>query len=235
MPALLTRQAQLDALEARLDAARRRCSTGYGCGSACISLRKECQADSGASTSKQRLQRLEQLVRGEISQKGIGAMKPAAAEAKISQIKEGRQQRAQELRAARSTKQQEARDRAAAVAQKAREALQIKTPAAADESEGPRPAPPSGGSASNPRQAYEAAEVELGRGMFGSVRMTQDGLVVKRGVISQAETRALKLLADSPVTPKLLGVELLEGPTAFGKGKNGYMVLQPAQGEVLTG
>lgn len=64
-------QARLDVLAARLDALKRRCSTGYSCGSACISPAKECRSEGGkASTGKERLRRLQQLAQG---------LQPAAA------------------------------------------------------------------------------------------------------------------------------------------------------------
>lgn len=93
---------RLDAFQARLDALKRRCSTGYGCGSACISVKKECRSEGKASTSKERLQRLEQLARGEIKPRGLGVPKVAEARALVEEIQARRGQRAQELRAQRS-------------------------------------------------------------------------------------------------------------------------------------
>ena len=66
---------RLDSFEARLDAVRRKCTTGYSCGNTCISLKKECRSQGGAATSKERIARLEQLARGEIRPKGIGLLK----------------------------------------------------------------------------------------------------------------------------------------------------------------
>lgn len=81
--ALLTR---LNALEGRLDALKRRCSTGYACGSACISLRKECRSQGGAG-SRERIQRLEQLARGEIKPRGLGVPKAADAKAMAKKLR----------------------------------------------------------------------------------------------------------------------------------------------------
>ena len=40
---------------------KRKCSAGYGCGSACISLQKECRITPGSAIGKARLRRLQQL------------------------------------------------------------------------------------------------------------------------------------------------------------------------------
>lgn len=79
--------ARLDGLTARWDAAKRRCTTGYSCGSSCISLKKECRSTGGAATSKERIARLEQLARGEIRSRGIGALKPDQAMALAEQLR----------------------------------------------------------------------------------------------------------------------------------------------------
>jgi hypothetical protein len=52
-------------LQHRIDALRKKCSTGYGCGSACISLRKECRVSPGSATGKQRMKRLLALAASE--------------------------------------------------------------------------------------------------------------------------------------------------------------------------
>ena len=70
---------RFSALEARLDALKRRCTTGYACGSACISIKKECRSNPQSSVSKERAERLAQLVRGEIRPRGIGGLKPEQA------------------------------------------------------------------------------------------------------------------------------------------------------------
>jgi hypothetical protein len=52
-------RSQLRALQHRIDALRRKCSTGYGCGSTCISLRKECRVSPGSSIGK-----AQEIIRG---------------------------------------------------------------------------------------------------------------------------------------------------------------------------
>lgn len=91
-------------MEHRLDAARRKCTTGYGCGSTCISVQKECRSQGGAATSKQRIARLEQLARGEIKPKGIGALKPEQAQAKAEALRGQRSSRATALVEERAAK-----------------------------------------------------------------------------------------------------------------------------------
>ena len=44
----LRKRPRADSLQERIDALKRKCSTGYGCGSACITLRKECRSDGEA-------------------------------------------------------------------------------------------------------------------------------------------------------------------------------------------
>ena len=83
---LLPLRDRLELVEARLDAARRKCSTGYACGSACISLRKECRSQGGAG-SRERIQRLEQLARGEIKPRGLGVPKTADAKAMAKKLR----------------------------------------------------------------------------------------------------------------------------------------------------
>jgi hypothetical protein len=80
---------------ARLDAVKRKCSTGYGCGRACISVQKECRKEARSTASKERISRLEQLARGEVKPRGIGALKPAEAKAKAKALRaEAAEQRA---------------------------------------------------------------------------------------------------------------------------------------------
>ena len=93
-------------LEARIDAARKKCSTGYGCGSTCISLRKECRSKPGSSISQERLKRLQQLAKGEISPRGLGVPRGAAATALATDIQGRRNARAQELLAGRQANRQ---------------------------------------------------------------------------------------------------------------------------------
>lgn len=66
----------LDAFESRLDAVKRKCKTGYSCGNACISLKKECRREPLSSLSRERAEHLMALARGEIKPRGIGNLKP---------------------------------------------------------------------------------------------------------------------------------------------------------------
>lgn len=87
--------------EARLDAAKRKCNTGYGCGRTCISVQKECRSQGGAAISKERIARLEQLARGEIKPRGIGRLEPEKARAKAEQLRTARSGKAATLSAQR--------------------------------------------------------------------------------------------------------------------------------------
>lgn len=77
---------RIDSLLTRIDALKRRCSTGYACGSACISILKECRTEGGAG-SRERIQRLEQLSRGEIKPRGLGVPKAADAKAMAKNLR----------------------------------------------------------------------------------------------------------------------------------------------------
>ena len=98
------RQDIIGTLEERLDAAKRKCKTGYGCGRTCISVQKECRTEGGAASSKERIARLEQLARGELKQKGIGLLKPGDAAAKAEQLRTVRSSKAAALVAERQAK-----------------------------------------------------------------------------------------------------------------------------------
>lgn len=98
----LRKRRRSDTLEARLDALRRKCSTGYGCGSACISLRKECRTSPRSSTSKERLKRLLALAGGGASsQRGIAPVRGKEAGALAEGIATRRGQEAARLRSSR--------------------------------------------------------------------------------------------------------------------------------------
>lgn len=105
-----------EALLSRMDAVRRKCQTGYGCGSTCISVKKECRSEGGAGAiSKERINRLEQLSKGEIKPRGLGVPKPAEAAAMAEEIKGRRTSRAQELVGGRqATREAKAAEEAAA-------------------------------------------------------------------------------------------------------------------------
>ena len=77
---------RIDSMLARLDALKRRCSTGYSCGSTCITVKKECRKQAGPG-SRERIQRLEQLARGEIKPRGIFVPKPAEAKAMAGKLR----------------------------------------------------------------------------------------------------------------------------------------------------
>lgn len=70
---------RLDALEARFDAVKRKCKTGYSCGNTCISVQKECRSEAQGSLSKERAERLAALAQGQIKPKGIGRLKSEQA------------------------------------------------------------------------------------------------------------------------------------------------------------
>jgi hypothetical protein len=98
----LRKRPRADSLEARIDALKRRCSTGYGCGSACISLRKECRSRPGSSIGKERLKRLLALAGGGASsQRGIAPVKGKEAGEMAAAIAARRGQQATQLRGAR--------------------------------------------------------------------------------------------------------------------------------------
>jgi hypothetical protein len=108
MQALLERREYLQALEARLDAAARKCSVGYGCGSTCISAKKECLVESKSSTSRERIQRLGQLARGEVTPQGIGNLKPEEARRKARELRAQRAEQTAVIKAERERRQAEA-------------------------------------------------------------------------------------------------------------------------------
>ncbi len=90
---------------ARLDAPRagqRNCRTGYGCGSTCISLRKECRVSPRSAIGKQRLKRLLALAGGgDAGQRGIAPVRGKEAGALAEGIATRRGQEAARLRSPR--------------------------------------------------------------------------------------------------------------------------------------
>ena len=91
-----------DSLQQRIDALKRKCSTGYGCGSACISLRKECRTRPGSAIGRERLKRLMALAAGSpSSQRGIGTVKAKEAGKLAGAITARRSEKASQLRGAR--------------------------------------------------------------------------------------------------------------------------------------
>lgn len=120
---LLTLRDRLEMVEARLDAARRKCTTGYSCGSTCINVKKECRSEGGAAISKERIARLEQLSKGEVKPRGLGTPKPAEAAAMAERLRGARGSKAQELLGQRkATREAKAAEEAA----KAQEAAKAK-------------------------------------------------------------------------------------------------------------
>ena len=90
-------------LQHRLDALRRKCTTGYSCGSTCISLRKECRTTPGSAIGKQRLKRLLALAAGEkVPQRGIAPVRAAEATALAGQLEQRRGVMAQQLKGQRA-------------------------------------------------------------------------------------------------------------------------------------
>ncbi len=80
LPVMGGRMNLAGSLQQRLDALRRKCTTGYGCRSSCISLRKECRTSPSSSIGKQRLKRLLELAAGgKVPQRGIAPVKEKEA------------------------------------------------------------------------------------------------------------------------------------------------------------
>lgn len=93
-------QAELERLDAR------QCKTGYGCGSSCISLAKDCQKTPKAATGKERLRRISQLAGGEIGEgKGLARLRQTEAAAKLEELQGKRSERAKELAGQRQQRQ----------------------------------------------------------------------------------------------------------------------------------
>jgi hypothetical protein len=98
----LRKRPRTDSLQERIDALKRKCSTGYGCGSACISLRKECRSNPGSAMGKERLKRLMELAAGgPSSQRGIGTVKAKEAGELAGAISARRGEKAAQLRTLR--------------------------------------------------------------------------------------------------------------------------------------
>jgi hypothetical protein len=113
-------------LQERIDALRRKCSTGYGCGAACISLRKECRTSPSSSIGKQRLKRLLEIAAGGASkQRGIAPVKPKEAGEMAGAITVQRGEKAGQLRGVR---QQAAAEKAEAAEAAAKAAAQVRQP-----------------------------------------------------------------------------------------------------------
>jgi|GEM_PF-5968903 hypothetical protein len=99
---------RIDSLLARLDALKRRCSTGYACGAACISIKKECRSQPTATTSRERISRLEQLAKGQIKPRGIGNPQPEEARALADKLRTERAEQQAVVKAERERHKAEA-------------------------------------------------------------------------------------------------------------------------------
>ena len=86
----------------RIDALKRRCTTGYGCGSTCISPLKECRTRPGSAIGKERLKRLMALAAMGASRQQ-GAPTSAQAQSLSDRLRAARATRAQELWAQRQS------------------------------------------------------------------------------------------------------------------------------------
>lgn len=139
-----------ESLQERIDALKRKCSTGYGCGSTCISLRKECRTRPGSAIGKERLKRLMALAGGgPSSQRGIGTVKAKEAGELAGAITARRGEMAAQLRGVR---QQAAAEKAQAAAVAAAQARQPR-PSAGD-----RPIAPAGTPRGEADRAAKAAD-----------------------------------------------------------------------------
>lgn len=85
-------QAELERLDAR------QCKTGYACGSACISLAKDCRKEPRAATGRERLRRISELASGNLAEgRGLARLRQGEAAGKLQELQNQRSQRAQEL------------------------------------------------------------------------------------------------------------------------------------------
>jgi hypothetical protein len=125
-------------LQHRLDALRRKCSTGYGCGSACISLRKECQITPRSAIGKERMKRLLELAAGGASsQRGIAQVRQKEAGELAGAIAARRGEKAGQLK---GTRQQAAAEKAQAAEAAAKASTSTKAPAGTPRGEADRAA-----------------------------------------------------------------------------------------------
>jgi len=125
-------------LQHRLDALRKKCTTGYGCGSACISLRKECRTTPRSAIGKERMKRLLELAAGgPSSQRGIAPVRGKEAGELAGSIVTRRGEKASELKGAR---QQAATEKAQAAAAAAKASTSSPAPAGTPRGEADRAA-----------------------------------------------------------------------------------------------
>ena len=122
----------------RLDALRKKCSTGYGCGSSCINLRKECRVSPRSAIGKQRMKRLLELAAGGASaQQGIAPVRGKEAGELAGAIGARRGEKAAQLRGGR---QQVAVEKAQAAEAAAKASSSSKAPAGTPRGEANRAA-----------------------------------------------------------------------------------------------
>lgn len=145
-----------DSLQERMDALKRKCSTGYGCGSSCISLRKECRTRPGSAIGKERLKRLLTLAAGgPSSQRGIGTVKAKEAGELAGAITARRGQKAAQLHGVRQQAAAEKAQAAQVAEAAAKAAAQARQPRP---SEGDRPMAPAGTPRGEADRAAKAAD-----------------------------------------------------------------------------
>jgi hypothetical protein len=65
-------------LEQRIDAAKRKCQTGYSCGGGCISMNKQCRKNPSAGPGQQKTKRILALAAPGSAAPQAGAQRPAA-------------------------------------------------------------------------------------------------------------------------------------------------------------
>lgn len=145
-----------ESLQQRIDALKRKCSTGYGCGSTCISLRKECRTRPGSAIGKERLKRLMALAAGGPSnQRGIGTVKATEAGELAGAITARRGEKAGQLRGARQQAAAEKAQAAQAAEAAAKAAAQASQPRPGA---GDRPMAPAGTPRGEADRAAKAAD-----------------------------------------------------------------------------
>ena len=79
---------------------------------------------------------------------------------------------------------------------------------------------------------FAQSKKTLGSGMYGIVKETDTGTVIKKGTIGANEVDIQKRLADVPGVPKVLGVEYSSDPDGSGERK-GIIEMEKANGRAL--
>jgi len=104
------------ALQQRIDAARKKCSVGYGCGNTCITVRKECLVTPRSAIGKQRFKRLLALASETTNSPSASFAEKRQINRLVSDVQTGRGARAWVLNHLRK-KQAEARKKEEAIKQ----------------------------------------------------------------------------------------------------------------------